>query len=113
MKNNFRKLRAEKKLVQSKLNIANNTIKLQLDKIDTLNRTLELKNLENDYLKKDYEELLHRKTKIAESKTENKNEKNSYYDLWIKETKQSNKCKKWNKFLIITIFALIATLIFI
>ena len=107
MKNNFRKLRTEKKLVQSKLNIANNTIKLQLDEIDNL------KNLGNDYLKKVYEELLHRKTKLAESKTENKNEKNSYYDLWIKETKQSHKCKKWNKFFIVAIFALMATLIFI
>lgn len=87
---NFKELRAEKNKIKTMLNYANNTVKRQMDEIDTLNRIIDIKNNQiaclNHELEEDKEYIARLKRRLKKFKED----KNKYYKLFV----ESNKITK-------------------
>ena len=114
-KNNYSKLRSQKNSLQNRLNIANKTVKLQIDEIKRYSNVLSLEQKANQLLENrinlEVEEKLFAFKKLADITKE----KNDYYDWCIEEIKKKNRTE--NKLIIgltismFVITALVAILI--
>ena len=109
MKNNYSKLRQQKNSLQNRLNIANRTVKLQIDEIKRLLDVLDTEQRVNQVLENRINlEVEEKKVAIEKLKEANK-QKDSYYDWYLKEIDKKNKTE--NKLIIgltISIFVITA-----
>ena len=84
-KNTFAKLRAEKKEVQNKLNIANKTVCLQIDEIKILTDKIAEKESCIKWLNHNLKSERKVNKSILKTAQSHKLHKNLFYENWIKE----------------------------
>jgi len=114
-KNNYSKLRSQKNNLQNRLNIANNTVCLQIDEIERLLNVLDGEQKANQSLVNRVNLEVEEKQLVFKKLADVTKEKNDYYDWCIEEIKKKNKTE--NKLIIgltISVFVitgLVATVI--
>ena len=114
-KNNYSKLRSQKNSLQNRLNIANRTVCLQIDKIKRLLNVLDTELRVNQVLENKINLEIEEKRVIFDRLKESNKQKDSYYEWYLKEIDKKNKTE--NKLIIgltlsmFVITALVAILI--
>lgn len=109
MKNNYSKLRQQKNSLQNRLNIANRTVKLQIDEIKRLLSVLDTEQRVNQVLENRINLEVEEKRVALEKLKESNKQKDSYYDWYLKEIDKKNRTE--NKLIIgltISIFVITA-----
>ena len=107
-KNNYSKLRSQKNSLQNRLNIANRTVKLQIDEIKRLLNVLDTEQRVNQILENRVNLEVEEKTIAYEKLAKITKEKNDYYDWYLEEI--DKKTRYENKLVIgLTIAATITT----
>lgn len=89
-KNSFSKLRKQFRSTESKLNIANNTIKLQIDEIVRLNRALDLNEKQVHNLNSSLLAENKQKNRLKARLMANKQLKDNIYKSYMKDLKKKN-----------------------
>lgn len=92
---NFKELRQQKNNYKKMLGIANNTVKQQIDEIDTLNRVVSIQEIELNKYKVELQEIAEIKTRIEKRIKYIIPIKNHFYKNWIKQVEKTNKIKKY------------------
>lgn len=90
-KNNYSKLRQQKNSLQNGLNIANRTVKLQIDEIERLLNVLDGEQKANQVLENRINLEIEKKKVAFEKLKESNKQKDSYYDWYLKEIDKKNK----------------------
>lgn len=91
----FKELRKQKNNYKKMLGIANNTVKQQIDTIDTLNRTISIQEMELKRLKIEFHEITDIKRRLGKKIKYIFSIKNHFYNNWIKEVEKTNKTKNY------------------
>ena len=111
-KNTYSKLRQQKNSLQNRLNIANRTVKLQIDEIKRLLNVLDTEQRVNQVLENRINLEVEEKKVAFEKLKEANKQKDSYYDWYLKEIDKKNKTE--NKLIIgltISIFVITALVV--
>ena len=98
MKNSYSKLRQQKNSLQNKLNIANRTVKLQIDEIKRLLNVLDTEQRVNQVLENKINLEIEEKRVIFDRLKESNKQKDSYYEWYLKEIDKKNNTE--NKLII-------------
>lgn len=107
-KNNYSKLRSQKNSLQNRLNIANNTVCLQIDEIRWLTKELEIKQSVNNLLENKINLEVEEKRVAFDKIIEINNLKEEYYSWYMEEIEKKNKTE--NKLIIrITVLMFVIT----
>lgn len=104
MKNNFSKLRRQKRITESKLNLANRTVKIQIDEIAKLNKELDIKDITINSLKIKEKDLSDKIERLFAYQKQVTREKNKNYQWWMEEHEIN---RKLNISLIVSVFVII------
>lgn len=97
-KNNYSKLRSQKNSLQNRLNIANKTVCLQIDEIKRLLNVLDTEQRVNQVLENKINLEVEEKRVALDKLKDSNNQKDSYYDWYLKEIEKKNKTE--NKLII-------------
>ncbi len=97
-KNNYSKLRSQKNSLQNRLNIANRTVCLQIDEIKRLLNVLDTEQRVNQVLENKINLEVEEKRVALDKLKDSNNQKDSYYDWYLKEIEKKNKTE--NKLII-------------
>lgn len=85
MKNNFSKLRRQKRVAETKLNLVNKTVMLQIDEIAKLNKELDIKEITINSLKLKEKELSDKIYSMYNKLEQQTKMNNDNYNAWLEE----------------------------
>lgn len=109
MKNTFKVLRAKLRDTQNKLNGANRIVALQLQELERLRSAIRMQDSQIVVLNNQLETEGNRTVSLTNSLMETKEDKDYYYEQWMKD---HSKLKIWKKMYYIGISLNILSLIF-